>query len=462
MSKAVLPEEPFFQDSETIDPRMPWNEQDARSLIEKAPVNTGEKITGILGALILFLIGIALVVMRTEFVYSIALYLCAFVLIGYGLLNISLFLLYGRHGRSRIVFGVFAFVFGVLLLFNDLLLEWIIRVCFGLYLIGISGCLFIQLFISYADRNGLRISSLIFALANGTIGVVLLFTDIVTTRVLFGCFGIYFCLLAFRFLSDLIEASRPEYSWKRSIRISLPTLLATILPDFVLSKINSCFSSGQNYPMNIAKRKEPVRLKAMVHIGPEGLQKVGHFTFSWKGMVYSYGNYDAASMRFFSMIGDGVYFMVPASLYLPNIVKYEQNTVFEYSIQTTPEQDALIEQELAKLKARSYRWYCPIERRPIGDTCDLETSYPSRLHYRTGAKFYKIKSGAFKTYWAAGDNCVSFADVILGTIGADVLSMRGIVTPGAYYDFLDGEYYKENSPVIERIIHSPAALQEGI
>ena len=29
-----------------------------------------------------------------------------------------------------------------------------------------------------------------------------------------------------------------------------------------------------------------------------------------------------------------------------------------------------------------------------------EMDYPSRLHYRTGAKLYKVKSGKFHIYWA--------------------------------------------------------------
>lgn len=68
--------------------------------------------------------------------------------------------------------------------------------------------------------------------------------------------------------------------------------------------------------------------------------------------------------------------------------------------------------------------------------------YPSRLHYRTGAKLYKVKSGKFHIYWALGDNCASFTDLVLGTLGADVLSIRGIISPGTYLDWLQKEYLK--------------------
>ena len=79
--------------------------------------------------------------------------------------------------------------------------------------------------------------------------------------------------------------------------------------------------------------------------------------------------------------------------------------------------------------------------------------YPCRLHYRTGAKFYKIKQGKFKTYWVCGDNCASFIDWILGQLGSDVLSIRGIITPGSYFEFLETEYMKKSSPVVYRKVH---------
>ena len=84
---------------------------------------------------------------------------------------------------------------------------------------------------------------------------------------------------------------------------------------------------------------------------------------------------------------------------------------------------------------------------------EYEMDYPSRLHYRTGAKLYKVKSGKFHIYWALGDNCASFTDLVLGTLGADVLSIRGIISPGTYLDWLQKEYLKKNSPVVFRCIY---------
>jgi len=41
----------------------------------------------------------------------------------------------------------------------------------------------------------------------------------------------------------------------------------------------------------------------------------------------------------------------------------------------------------------------------------------------------------------------------LGQLGSDVLSIRGIITPGSYFEFLETEYMKKSSPVVYRKVH---------
>ncbi|MFR7639233.1 MAG: HdeD family acid-resistance protein [Allobaculum sp.] len=424
-------------------------------------IEKGSQVGGWLLALGLLVIGI-LCLFMPAFLYEAVLNILIVTLIVYGLFNIVLFLISGRAGRAKIVYGLLALVFGVLMMFGDLRPEKIMQLVFGFYCVGISVCLLIQTFINRANGSRVRFSMILFTIAYAILGFSLIFTRLFSTQDLIRVFGVYFCLLSVRFAIDLYDRTSATYQWKRRLHLSLPTVLAAIMPDFALRQINTRLQSGKSDPVQPAKKEGPVKLKAMVHIGPEGLQKVGHFSFSWKGIVYSYGNYDKESERFFSMLGDGVYFTVPFELYLPNIITHENNTIFEYSIETTPEEDELIERELEDLKKRSYRWYSPIERRGSRQLEGLEDNYPSRLHFHTGAKFFKIKNGCFKTYWVAGENCVQFADVILGRIGSDVLSMRGIVTPGTYYDYLESEYSKEHSPIVERKVYSPKVGEPGI
>ena len=235
----------------------------------------------------------------------------------------------------------------------------------------------------------------------------------------------------------------------------LPPALSAILPDWFLKQINSSMKKGEPVILREQKTSAVPQLQVMVHVGPKGFQKIGHISFAYKGVVYSYGNYDSDSFRLNGTIGDGVFFNVAVEDYIPNMMQVENNTIFEYGILLDKEQEEAVEKELHALRDNAYRWYTRIERADGYDQfARFEMDYPSRLHFRSGAKMYKFKSGKFRTYWALGDNCAAFTDVALGALGADVLNIRGIISPGTYLDFLQTEYLRPGSPVITRTIHT--------
>lgn len=415
-----------------------------------------EIISTLFLVLILLGMGIYSLVIPAAF-YDLNLKIAVVAVFIYGFYLISQNFIQSRKKKSNYFYGGITIAFGILLLFNQRLPEWIIRTSFGWYCLIASISMLVQACINWSNRVKIRVRSVVLISIYGIIGCVLLFTDYVDTVNLLRIFGIYFILLAARIAVNLYDAYSSSYTWKRGLYIGLPIILGTLLPDAALKVINEKIKLGQDYGKKTVKvdRDAPAKLKVFIHIGSDGFQKIGHITFSWRGMIYSYGNYDTESYRFLQLLGDGVYFIVPEDLYVPNLVKYEHNTLFEYSIVTTPQEDEKIEEQLDELFHRSLRWYSKIERKgKASKLAELEEDYPSRLHYRTGAKFYKFKSGSFKTYWVVGDNCALFSDLILGTVGADVLSVKGILTPGTYYDYLENEYQKENSPIIQRRVHS--------
>lgn len=276
-------------------------------------------------------------------------------------------------------------------------------------------------------------------------------------KVLIRAFGIYLILLGFRALSDASQCVNPltKVEWKRKVRLTFPALLCAFFPDWALNAINSVLESGEPVEWEQKEGRVSTDLRVFVHIGPYGLQKVGHICFAYRGIVYSYGNYDQASFRFNQTLGDGVLFKAPVQDYIPNAMEVENNTIFEYGIALSKSQKAVLEAELKSLQSNLVRWYCLLEQeRGYRHPLDYQEDYPSRLHAKTGAKLYKFKSGKFKSYWALGDNCAVFTDRMLGCLGADILSMRGIISPGTYLDWLQKEFLKRNSPVVFRTLHT--------
>lgn len=353
-------------------------------------------------------------------------------------------------------FSILSFVFMFFLMNFRYLPQWILRVNFGGYCILCGFACFVQFVINQINHIKRNFFNFVFSFIYIFFGFYLLLNPDFHTDLLMRAFGIYFMILGMRYFGDGYEGINPltKYKWKRKVRITLPAFLCAFVPDAALTSVNRYLENGKPEDLNTYKKDEVVRLKVIVHVGPKGFQKVGHICFAYDDIVYSYGNYDSDSFHLNQTIGDGIFFTVPLEKYIPNMISAENNSIFEYGVYTTSKQNALIEKEIEKIRQNGYRWYTKIEKEDGYDRfSEYEMDYPSRLHYRTGAKLYKVKSGKFHIYWALGDNCASFTDLVLGTLGADVLSIRGIISPGTYLDWLQKEYLKKNSPVVFRCIY---------
>ena len=69
-----------------------------------------------------------------------------------------------------------------------------------------------------------------------------------------------------------------------------------------------------------------------------------------------------------------------------------------------------------------------------------------------------MKKGRFKYYFTFYSNCVKYADSIVGQAGIDILNLNGIISPGAYFNYFDGEYRRKNSIVISKTVYSPKGI----
>lgn len=366
------------------------------------------------------------------------------------------YLIFKERRWIDVLYAILTLGFFIILDLHAHFPEWIIRVSFGAYCLLVSSATLMQFIINVRYHIEHRLFLCFYWIVYAILGLFLLFTPNFNTDLLLRFFGLYFILLGLRNAHDWYDMNNVDvkYQWSRKFRLMLPPQICVLLPDWSLSIINKKIEEGKEFSLTKRKTKEDTLLKVMVHVGPQGFQKIGHISFAYDNMVYSYGNYDASTYHLSQTLGEGVYFNVEMQTYIENMNEIEKNSVFEYGIRISDKQKERIEQKLEDLKANSYRWYCPIEANDgYDDFKTYESDYASRLHYRTHAKFYKIRSGKFKAYWALGDNCATFTDIVLGTLGSDVLSIRGITSPGTYFDYLEKEYSKPNSPVIYRTIH---------
>ncbi len=358
-----------------------------------------------------------------------------------------------NHKVMDIGFGLLSIGFAVFIFNDQHFSNEIIRMGTAVYMLMYCVSCLVQYLIDLDTKEGHALIDLGNGVFSLFIGFYLIIHPHFDVNVLIILYGIYCMGLAGRSFLDGWTGIKKDYHWQRKHYLMLPAIVLAFLPGQRVQRLQKQTETE----MMDQKTNEKTFLKVMVQVGPQGLQKVGHIAFAYKDCVYSYGNYDAESSKLNGTMGDGVFFMLPFDAYLDQMLHMEKNSVFEYGISISKKQARWIEQEIKKLKERSKRWFCAIERENgFSHAQDYMNDYPSRLRNATQVQFYKIWKGKFKTYWALGDNCAQFTNIVFSKLGSAILNSRGVVSPGAYFVWLEHEFKKAKSPIVYRKIHIAA------
>lgn len=289
---------------------------------------------------------------------------------------------------------------------------------------------------------------------------VLVFTPLKEIRLLLILLGIYFLLMGIRFLADAIFMLIPfryKNHLKRRIRISFPVILECFIPYAVLSEINESLRvDNQKMIYEEKKNDEHPDLEVIVHVSPNGFNRMGHVDIVFQGEVISYGNYDRSSMKGRELFGDGVIFITDKDSYIPFCIEHSKKTLFVFGLKLSEKQKNSVQKEINAIKKNLVRWYPPLELATLRQEIDDGTykDYSSCLYRKTKAQFYKVEKGSFRTYFVLGNNCCLLADKIIGKSGIDILKMNGLITPGTYYDYLNREFMRKGSFVVSRNIYN--------
>ena len=359
-----------------------------------------------------------------------------------------------HHGDYNGLFrSLLSIVASVILIWYQGVPQWLMVVLFGGYMLVYATACLMQWWLYRLDHVKGRLLLFFTALVLYVVGGIFLLSPSLTMDDMLILFGIYFILLGITYLRDSFESlsSKAKNKVKRKIRITLPAIVCAVIPAKTLNDINAYLKDNEDYEYDDHSQEETPDLEVYVHVTDNGFGLLGHMDIGFEGTLISYGNYDVESYKLNSVIGDGVFFLSPIASTIENYLSVEKNNLFVYGLKLNEQQKDEIRQTINHIVAKGYRWHTKIERENGFDhPQDYQEDYPSRLVYKTGAKFYKFRSGRFKTYFALGSNCVLLADSIIGRLGTDVLSMRGIITPGTYLDYLDKEYHKKGSMVVTR------------
>lgn len=345
----------------------------------------------------------------------------------------------------------------------------ILPIIFSLYLLLNAIIKFISYGILLKTKANGRLSQLGLALLYMVIAIPIIFSPIKNLNIVLVIIGVYTLLLGINYIWDFITfliPKRVKNKIRRGFRISLPAIIEALIPYTVLNEINYLLDK-ENYdkPFVFEEKREDVipDMEVFVHTSSRGFNRMGHVDLYYHDKVISYGNYDDESMHFFTMIGDGVVFTTERDKYIPFCIEHSKKTIFAFGLKLTETQKKNVDKEIKKLFDNLYEWNPPYEKALSGRkkiNKNKYKDYASRLYQVTNAKFYKVKNGSFKKYFVLGNNCCRLADHIIGKSGIDLLKMNGVITPGAYYEYLNREFQKKNSMVISRKIYNQKTVDK--
>lgn len=385
--------------------------------------------------------------------YTKTINLFVYIFIIYGLSKLINFLLNRKIVRNKqtllgiiinIVLGV------VMLLFPKVPLS-ILPIVFSMYLLLNAVVKFIT-YINLRELNlKLRFSYLFFSIFFLSFSLLFLFYPLEELRLFLTIISCYCILLGinkiFEFITDLLT-DKYKLKIKRRLRITLPVFLEAFVPQKGLKKINKYL----DYLVSEEKEyKEDTDLKIFIHLSKYGFNQFGHMDIMLDDKIYSYGNYDKSSERFFTTIGDGVLFSLKnKDKYIKFCIKNSRKTIVEYGVRLTSKQKEKLKNQLDNIMLDCYEWNPPAKL----DKENKYIDYASKLYKATKAKFYKFKSSKYKTYFVLGINCTYFADMLLRNSVFEVLKLVGIISPGTYFEYLEELYRKKNSNVISKRIYN--------
>lgn len=350
-----------------------------------------------------------------------------------------------------------------------------ILVLVALFFIDIPKAILIMVFSTYFIFNGLikfvscylmkkdKLKGIFKDFLEGFIsfafGIICFFSPKIHMNIMLYIIGGYVLLLGIDYLFDFLD--QKDIHIKR-IHLPLPPFIDALIPLSILQKINR-LGEDKNIEFDFHKKSEKVDLEIFVHVSMQGTGKLGHVDLCFDGHIISYGNYDMDTRKLRDGIGSGVVFTCPKTKYIPFCVEYSEKTIFGFGIKLSEAQKEKVKQELSHIFESLEEWKPKYARALENDkniNKDEYTDYASMLYKNTDAKFYKFTNGKLKTFFILGNNCGALVDKILRSSGADVLKMRGIITPGTYYDFLEREYLKKDSNVVSKQIYNQGNIQK--
>lgn len=317
----------------------------------------------------------------------------------------------------------------------------------------------IVLYIKVNDHLPIPIYSIIFLIGDLIISFNLL-VNLTKHEFILSCFlGGYFIIYGGNALLDCIRELTPNGSGEqldKKIRLSVPTFMSVIIPQHLMSSLlNKDREERIKEQFEAIKKDIPIDMEILIHLAPSGPAMLGHADVIYRGFIISYGCYDPHNRHLFGTMGDGVVIIAPKDSYIKNCLENENKVLISFGVSLNAEQKKRLNARLLEVFSSFIDFESDEQLVRAGKLCQGNCDdYISRVT-RTSptARFYKVKSGKLKTFFVVSSNCAYFLVNLLSVIGLNVFDLSGIISPGAYYDFLNKQFKSDKGFVVSRKLY---------
>lgn len=317
----------------------------------------------------------------------------------------------------------------------------------------------IVLWIKHHDHLPIPIHSCIYLVGDLIMSFILIVSPASYEGIISFFMGMYFLIYGGNSLLDFIREVLPQGSGEHldnQIQLSVPPFMSVIIPPHLMRSLLSKDKEDQiKNQFEAIKGDIPVDMEVLIHLAPSGPAMLGHADLIYRGYAFSYGCYDPHNRHLFGTMGDGVVIIAKKDTYMRNCLENENKMLISFGISLNEEQKKRLNDRMVEVFSGFVDFHSDEELRrmhlPYQGACD---DYISRVT-RTSpdSHFYKIKEGKLKTFFVVSSNCVYFLSTIISSIGLHLVDLSGIISPGAYYDFLNRQFKSSKGFVVSRKLY---------
>lgn len=388
----------------------------------------------------------------------------------FGLFSFLRFLLEKpESSKQRISFatiGIRDFIIGLFILICPNFILHSFAICFGIYLLLHTVICCIEYLLYRKNYLKGRLKVILNILFQLFFLIPLLFNreeNIQVTSIILGIYLIGYGITRITDFLTILVPKRTTNRIKQQIQIPLPVIINAFIPRKLITLVNEMVAlDTDTKQFNSKKKSPPPDIYVLIHLAPTGTAAMGHMEIAFENQIYSYGNYDMHSRSLLDSIGDGVVLVANKQDYIRYVVTKKERYIVEFGLSLTKKEIDVVKKQLYKLVHNHTEPYYPDLE--LADKGLLPNSnyqdMSSEIYQYANGKFYKITKGKYKKFFVLKTNCAMVAQYVLSSIGKQILCINGIITPGAYYDYLNERFKLKNTNVVSRKVYTVEDFKE--